>query len=69
MDAKEQELIEALDVAKRKDVEAFRKWGETLKVREYRNWVEAYSNWVDAGYKLWWCQKSSKAQQCRKAGE
>ena len=36
MDSKEQELIDALAVAKRKDVEAFRKWGETHKVREYR---------------------------------
>ena len=67
MDSKEQELIEALNVAKRKDVEAFRKWCETHKVREYRLWAEAYSNWDDAGCKLWFYQKS-KAHQGRKAG-
>ena len=68
MDAKEQELIEARDVACRNDAESFRKWGAAdHKLQVYREWVEAYSKRVDAGYKLWWYQKST-AQQGRKAG-
>ena len=67
MDAKEQELIEALAVAQRKHVEAFLKWGETHKLQAYREWAEAYSTWDNAGCKLWLYQKS-KAHQGRKAG-
>ena len=69
MDTKEQELIEALDVAQRKHGEAFRKWSDETdhKLQAYREWAEAYSNWDDAGCKLWLYQKS-KAHQGRKAG-